>query len=138
MYFGWSNYLIIMSKENFWSLCDVVKGIARDGLPFAMGTYHGLTHVMLDTMLEWYVGIKTGYLVSCGKMNKYFKRYLPEEIYDQYLKTYPDSNYEHFWESIEASVKLFRRIGEGIAKECGYTYPEKDEEAFYKYVVAIK
>ena len=68
-------------NEFYWSLCDVVKGILRDELPFAMSVYYMQTHQMLEIMLEWYIGSETSYSVSCGKMNKYFKRYLSEDVY---------------------------------------------------------
>lgn len=125
-------------KEFFWCLCDVVKGIARDELPFAMSTYNVLVRSMLEQMLNWYVGIGTGYSVSCGKMNKYFKRYLPEELYLQYLKTYSDSSYEHFWKAIDTACELFHQTAQFVAEQSGYTYPQEDENGFQKYVEIIK
>lgn len=122
----------------FWSLCDVAKGIARDELPFAMTTYHLPAHSMLQKMLGWYIGIHTGYSVSCGKLSKYFKKYLPEGIYLQYLKTYPDSSYAHFWDAIDASCALFHQTAQFVAERSGYPYPQGDEDGFYRYAGMIK
>ena len=58
----------------FWSLCDVVKGIARDELPFAMTTYHTLAHSMLQKMLGWYIGVRTDYSVSSASSISISKR----------------------------------------------------------------
>ena len=110
-------------NEFFWSLCDVVKGILRDELPLAMSVYYMQTHQMLEIMLEWYIGSETSYSVSCGKMNKYFKRYLSEDVYQLYLQTFPDSNYEHFKQSIENSCKLFHETGMMTAENLGLIYP---------------
>ena len=121
-------------NEFFWSLCDVVKGILRDELPFAMSVYYMQTHQMLEIMLEWYIGSETSYSVSCGKMNKYFKRYLSEDVYQLYLQTFPDSNYEHFKQSIENSCKLFHETGMMTAENLGLIYPIEYEDGFIKYV----
>ena len=75
-------------NEFFWSLCDVAKGIFRDELPFAMATYYAQPHHMLEIMLGWHIGSRTDYSVSCGKQNKYFKRYLPETIYRLYQQPF--------------------------------------------------
>lgn len=40
-------------------------------------TVYAQPHHMLEVMLGWYIGSRTDYSVSCGKQNKYFKRYLP-------------------------------------------------------------
>ena len=94
-------------KEFFWCLCDVAKGIARDELPFAMNTYNTLVRNMLETMLDWYIGTYTDYSVSSGKLHKYFKKYLPEEYYNEYVATYTDGNYANFWNAIDMSYRLF-------------------------------
>lgn len=125
-------------NEFFWCLCDVVKGIARDELPFAMTTYHVLVRSMLEKMLGWYIGSRTDYSVSCGKLNKYFKKYLPEECYLQYLQIYSDSSYENFWKSIDSACNLFHQTALLVAETLGYPYPQEDEEGFLRYVEMIK
>ena len=55
----------------YWNLCDVVKGLARQEMPFAMTTYHTLVRPMLEQMLQWQVGTQTDFSVSCGKLGKY-------------------------------------------------------------------
>lgn len=122
----------------FWCLCDVVKGIARDELPFAMATYNDLVHPMLEKMLNWYIGIHTNYSVSCGKLNKYFKKYLSEQTYLQYRKTYTDGNYAHFAAAIDVSCELFHQTAQFVAEQSGYVYPQGDEDGFRRYVEIIK
>ena len=124
-------------NEFFWSLCDVVKGIRRDELPFAMTTYYAQSHHMLEIMLGWYIGSKTDYSVSCGKQNKYFKRYLPENVYLLYEQTFPDSSYEQFGQAIKISCRLFREIAVLIAESLGSIYPEEYEQGFMKYTKAV-
>lgn len=125
-------------NEFFWSLCDVAKGILRDELPFAMSTYYTQSHPMLEIMLGWFAGSRTDYSVSCGKQNKYFKRYLPEDIYLSYTQTFPDGSYEHFWQSIKNSCGLFRKVAELTAESLGLAYPEEYEQGFMKYMELVK
>lgn len=124
-------------NEFFWSLCDVVKGIERDELPFAMAVYYGQSHHMLEVMLEWYIGAMMDYSVSSGKQNKYFKKYLPEEIYSLYLQTFPGSDYKCFREAIRVSCLLFRHIADPVAQSAGVEYPVEYELGFKKYVKAV-
>lgn len=121
-------------NEFFWSLCDVAKGIFRDELPFAMTTYHTFTRNMLETMLGWYIGSRMDFSVSCGKLNKYFKKYLPEDLYLLYTQIFPDSDYEHFWHAIEISCELFHKAAILTAKALDFTYPQDYENGFMKYI----
>ncbi len=125
-------------NEFYWCLCDVAKGIARDELPFAMTTYNTLVRDMLDQMLNWYIGIRTDYSVSSGKLNKYFKKYLPADFYEEYVKTYTDGNYEHFWHPIDISCALFRKTALSVADYFNFIYPENDELASGRYIRNIR
>lgn len=125
-------------NEFFWCLCDVAKGIARDELPFAMTTYNTLVRNMLELMLSWYIGIHTDFNVSTGKLNKYFKKYLSDVIYQEYLRTYTDGNYKHFWCAIDVAFKLFRDIAIEVGKRLETLYPYNSESAAYIYVMNIK
>lgn len=125
-------------NEFYWCLCDVAKGIARDELPFAMTTYHALVRDMLETMLSWLIGTRTDFSVSSGKLNKYFKKYLPADLYADYVKIYPDGNYANFWHSIDAACQLFRKAALFVADFFHYPYPENDEIASAQYVRSIR
>lgn len=125
-------------NEFYWCLCDVAKGIARDELPFAMTTYNTLVRNMLEQMLDWYIGFNADYSVSCGKLNKYLKKYLPEELYNEYLKTYTDSDYDHFWCAIDEACKLFRKTALLVVEYFHFVYPENDEMAALEYMEKIR
>ena len=125
-------------NEFYWCLCDVAKGIARDELPFAMTTYNTLVRDMLETMLDWYIGTYTNYAVSSGKLHKYLKKYLPADFYEEYVKTYSDGNYEHFWNSIDVACKLFRKTALLVAEHFNFTYPVDEEQASKHYILSIR
>lgn len=120
-------------NEFFWCLCDVAKGIARDELPLVMGTYNTLVRNMLEQMLQWYVGSEQEYQVSCGKGNKFLKRYLPQELYERYVRTFSDGDYQHLWKAIEEARILFGLAGRRVAQRQGFIYLEESEQGFLTY-----
>lgn len=91
----------ISATNNFWwCLQNVAKGIARDELTYAMNMYIQVVHTKLESMIEWYIGIHNDFSVNLGAWGKWFKKYLPENLYDMYVKTYADANYTNLWNAI--------------------------------------
>ena len=72
------------------------------------------------------------------RIGKYFKKYLPAEVYRQYLETYSDSSTRHFWKAIDTACGLFHRTAQFVAEESGFRYPQEDEEGFRKYAEIVK
>ena len=125
--------------NNFWwCLQNVAKGIARDELPYAMLMYHNVVREELHDMISWYIGIISDFSVSAGKMGKYFKRYLPTEIYEQYLSTYSDSDYNNMWNAIMNACDMFSSLSKKIAEHFNYAYNEQDEENMRIYINNVK
>lgn len=125
-------------NEFFWTLCDVLKGIARDEMPFALATYNTLTHPMLEKMLEWKVGCDTDFSVSCGKDNKYFKKYLSDEAYIRFMCTYTDGSCRSLDTAIAGSCSLFHETAICVGRHMGYRYPQEDEDGYLKYAGFIR
>ena len=125
-------------NEFWWCLNNVAKGIIRDELPYAMNMYNCVVRPMLDKMVEWYIGMNYDYSVFTGKDGKYFKKYLSFALYDKYMKTYSDSDYNNFWNSISNACDLFRFTAEGVAQELNIAYNKNEEEAMIKYINMIK
>lgn len=123
-------------NEFWWCLNNVAKGIVRDQMPYAMRMYHEVVHTELDKMLEWYIGIQTDFSVSVGMWGKYFKNYLPSDLYELYLKTY--SNYEGLWTAILAACELFRTVAPKVGKHFGYTYNQSDDDNMMQYLMKMK
>lgn len=125
--------------NNFWwCLQNVAKGIARDELPYAMLMYHNIVREELHSMIEWYIGTTTDFRVSAGKMGKYFKKYLPEDIYEMYTLTYSDSDYNNLWSAIFNACNMFRILAVQVAAYCGYSYKKHEEENMLIYLNNVK
>ncbi len=125
--------------NNFWwCLQNVAKGIARDELPYAMFMYHNVVREELHDMIAWYIGTITDFKVSAGKMGKYFKRYLPTEIYQQYMLTYSDSDYNNLWNAIYTACNLFGYLAILVAEHCSYHYNQNEEEGMRSYLNNVR
>jgi aminoglycoside 6-adenylyltransferase len=125
-------------NEFWWCLNNVAKGIARDQLPFAMWMYNVIVRDMLVKMINWYIGINNNFSVSVGMNGKYYKVYLPIEIYKMYTKTYSDSDYGNFWEAIFIACELFRKIAQPVANHFGYTYNTTEDINMMAYLNKVK
>lgn len=123
-------------NEFWWCLNNVAKGIARDQFPYAMRMYYEVVHVELDKMLEWYIGIETDFSVSVGMWGKYYKKYLPSEIYELYTKTY--SNCEELWTTIFKACELFRTVAPIVGKHFGYMYNQSDDDNMMQFLIKMK
>lgn len=125
--------------NNFWwCLNNVAKGIARDELPYAMEMYNHYVRDMLNMTVEWFIGIKTDFTVSSGKMGKYFKRYLPPELYERYCATYSGSDYADVWASVDAMCDLFHTLAVEVAEHFGFTYRQDEEDGIRKYLRMVR
>jgi len=122
----------------WWFLSYVAKGIARDELPFAMSSYNEFIRLTLDQMIVWYIGTITDFSVSTGKGGKYYKKYLPKELYDLYAKTYSDSNSINFWNAICSCCDLFKTTATHVGNYFDFVYDSKKEGSMLNYLKKVK
>lgn len=125
-------------NEFWWCLNNVAKGIARDQLPYAMWMYNVIVRDMLEKMINWYIGIHTGFAVSVGMSGKYYKKYLPPDLYNLYAQTYSDSNYNHFWAAVFTACKLFRTAAVPVAEYFSFTYNRNEDTNMTAYLHTVQ
>lgn len=124
-------------NEFWWCLNNVAKGIARDQLAYAMWMYNVIVRDMLVKMIDWYIGIHTDFSVSVGMSGKYYKKYLPPELYEMYAKTYSDSNYTNFWSAIFTACELFRTIAPLVGEHFGFVYNQEEDKNMMEYLIKV-
>lgn len=122
----------------WWCLNNVAKGIVRDQMPYVQRMYMQIVHAELEKMVEWYIAVQHNFTVSTGMWGKYFKKYLPPELYEQYTKTYSNCNYENLWTAIFTACYLFRNIAKQVAIHLGYTYNQQDDDGIMRYLEKMK
>lgn len=132
--------LFFMSCCNnfWWCLQNVAKGLARDELPYAMLMYHNIVRIELHEMMNWYIGIRNRFSVSTGKMGKYYKRYLPIPLYEQYCGTYSGSTYDEIWRSIFVMCDLFHTLAISVATHFRFMYRQNDEIGMREYLNKVR
>ncbi len=115
--------------NEFWWCCPyVAKGLWRREIPYAKEMLDPIVREQLMKMLRWYVGVRTGFQKSPGKMGKYLERCLEPDLWQLLLKTYSDADYEHTWDALLAMGELFRRTAIPVAQHFGYAYPYGEDE----------
>jgi len=125
--------------NNFWwCLNNVAKGIARDELPYVMNMLNNVVRLELHDMINWYIGTLHEFNLSTGKDGKYFKKYLPPELYAQYTATYSGSNYTDIWAAVDTMCNLFHTLALTVAEYFGYTYRQEEEDGIRKYLRMVK
>jgi len=125
--------------NNFWwCLNNVAKGIARDELPYVMSMLNEVIRTELHYMVEWYIGTQHGFNLSVGKNGKYFKRYLPPELYVQYAATYSGSDYVDIWSAVEVMCDLFHMLALTVAAHFDFTYRQEEEAGMQEYLRMVK
>jgi aminoglycoside 6-adenylyltransferase len=122
----------------WWFLNTVAKGIARDQLPYAKEEFHSKIITTLNRMIEWYIGIQTDFSVSIGNDSKYYKKYLPESIYNLYTKIYSDGSYANFWDAVFYTCELFSKVASSVGDYLGYVYNKYEENSMIDYLVKMK
>ena len=113
--------------SNFWwFLLYPIKGIARDKIPFAMVSFNTFIKTFLNNMIEWYICIQTNFSVSIGKRERNYEKYLPEDLYDLYSRTYSRGDY---WDVIFATCELFNKLALAIGTHYGFAYNQQEEDS---------
>lgn len=125
-------------NDFWWCLNNVAKGIARDELPYAMEMYNLIVRRMMNGMVDWYIGTITDFSVSTGEMGRHYKKFLPPDVYEQYAKTYSDSDYEHLWVAIFTACGLFRTLALSVREYFNYAYRQHEEDGIMDYLNKVR
>lgn len=125
-------------NEFHWCLNNVAKGIAREELSYAMEQLNNCVRNMMIKMLEWYIGVNNNFAVSAGKNGKYFKKFLPEDTYLRFTKTYSDAEYEHMWEAAFEMLYLFNDVAKAVVERMNFFYDEDEAVGIELYMKMVK
>ncbi|SEF72823.1 aminoglycoside 6-adenylyltransferase [Paenibacillus sp. UNC499MF] len=120
-------------NEFWWVSTYVAKGLWRQEILYAID-HMNLVRAMLLQMLEWKVGIDTGFSLSIGKNSKFLNRYLDEESWNKLLSTYENGSYEEVWQALHVMGEMFEPVALQVAAEFGYGYPADEAEKIKRYV----
>lgn len=125
-------------NEFHWVLLYIGKGLWRNEILFALDYLNHYVRPELFTMLSWYAGILTGFSCSVGKNGKYLDQYLPKDIWDRYLKTFPNADIKSIWDSTFVMTELFDEIADRVSKELHFNYDHEEAGKCYAYMKHIQ
>jgi len=124
-------------NEFHWCLNNVAKGIAREELSYAMEQFQNVRD-MLMKMLEWHIGVNNNFAVSAGKSGKYFKKFLSEDVYLRFTKTYSDTDYEHMWEAAFEMLYLFDDVAKVVADKLEFAFNVSEAQGIESYMKRVR
>jgi len=124
-------------NELWWLQAYVAKGLCRDELPYARHTFTLIVE-QIALLLAWYIGSRNDWQVNIGSYNKWLKRYLSHELYQDYLALFPSADPEQFWQALANARALTRKIGTVVAEKLGYEYPFQDDVNVTKYLQQLR
>jgi aminoglycoside 6-adenylyltransferase len=125
-------------NEFWWVNPYVAKGLWRDELTYARYMLDKVVREQLMRMLTWYFGIRTGFQKSPGKLGKYLKGSLEEDVWVMLERSYSDARPEAAWEALFVMGELFRKVAKVVASHFGFTYPEQDDKNVSAFIRRIK
>lgn len=129
----------ICDCNNFWwCLNNVAKGLWRGEIPYVMDmiNYHIRPHLV--NMLSWKIGIETNYSCSIGKSGKYMNHFLSKEIWQRFLKTYPEGSIEHIWDATLVMCDLFDEVAKEVADKLGYCYNQEEADSSRSFLEHVR
>lgn len=103
-------------NEYWWCLNNVAKGLWREEIPYVMDMLNFALRPQLLRLLGWKIGFGTNFTVNIGKSGKYMYRWLEEEKWNAFLKTYSSGVVKDIWKAVFIMCDLF----DGIAKEVSH------------------
>ncbi|MEN2465118.1 aminoglycoside 6-adenylyltransferase [Ornithinibacillus sp. FSL M8-0202] len=125
-------------NDFWWCIQNVAKGLWREELPYAKQMYELAIRPRLNQVVSWWIGMNHDYKISPGKMGKYFERYLPDEYWKMYRRTYTDGDYENTWDGLVITCELFRLLAREVANHESFHYVETDDQNMMKYLARVR
>ena len=119
-------------NEFWWVSAYVVKGICRKQVIYATDHLYDICQQELLKVLAWQVASDRG-KVDIGKNYKYLFNYLPAEKEKQFSNLLDFSSKEKITQSLLATMSLFHREAQDLAKKMGFVYDREVAEKMMRY-----
>lgn len=121
-------------NEYWWCLNNVAKGLWREEIPYVMDMLNYCVRPQLIRLIEWKIGFQTDFTVSIGKSGKYMHRWLEDEKWNAFLKTYPSGNVKDIWESVFIMCDLFNDIAKDVSNNMNVKYNEIEADNSLRFL----
>lgn len=125
-------------NEFWWVSTYVAKGLWRNETTYAKEMMEISVRRMFLKILEWFVGVRTGFKVSFGVGGKNLRKNVSAELYEKILATYPDSNTDNIWNSLLLMTRLFDELAREIADTFSFRYNGDEAKNVGEYLQWVK
>lgn len=119
-------------NEFWWVSAYVVKGICRKQVIYATDHLYGICQQELLKVLSWQVASDRG-TVDIGKNYKYLFNYLPTEKEKEFSSLLDFSSLDTITQSLFATMQLFHREAQFLAKKMSFDYDKEVAEKMIEY-----
>lgn len=119
-------------NEFWWVTAYVVKAIRRNQLIYATDHLYGICQQEFLKVLAWQVTSDRG-VVDIGKNYKYLFQYLPAEQEKEFSALLNLSSIEKVSQSLFATMNIFDREAQSLAKKMGFAYDQEVAEKMMAY-----
>lgn len=121
-------------NEFWWCLNNVAKGLWREEIPYVMDMLNYYVRPQLIRLMEWKIGFDTNFSVSVGKSGKYMHRWLGNQLWNTFLKTYPSGQVKDIWQSVFIMCDLFSDIAKDVSHIMQAKYDENEANNSLKFL----
>jgi len=119
-------------NEFYYDTSYIAKALIRNEI-FFVKYMESVLQKKIRILLEWYIGLQYDFQVNTGIKGRYFRRYLNDADWNLLMKTYADGNNRNIAVALFASYDLVGHIGRHLAKELGYSFPNRHESDMLVY-----
>ena len=125
-------------NEFWWCLNNVAKGLWREEIPYVMDMINHVVRPQLIRLLEWKIGFETKFSVSIGKSGKYMDKWLDEEIWQLFLKTYSSGKIDEIWDAVFIMCDLFNVVAREISGRMAGSYNQVEADNSLKFLRDVR
>lgn len=125
-------------NEFLWVSTYVAKGIWRKELTYAKAMSEEIVKVQLIKLLTWYAGINTHFEKNIGKCGRHLESYLERPLWEKFIKTYVDADYDHMWAALFLMCEIFHEVAMKIAKHFGFVLNEFEYHSVFAYLNEVR
>ena len=126
-------------EEFFWETSYVAKNLWRDELwPWKYSLEFVMKLKLLRRMLEWHVEVANEWNLRAGVLGRRLNRQLDTETWRELEATFAGPGARDNWNAMFATIDLFRRIAQGVARELEFTYPQALDDRVCAYLDKIR
>lgn len=125
-------------SEFFWVLKTYAEYVLRKEIPAAMFYLNFSVRDVLNRMIRWYICLQNKEPVELGILDSYLERYLPEDIWVGYCRTYVCAEQVSLWNALYAMTEVFHSTGVEVAAEIDTVFPDGQQQAMLDFIAWLK